>query len=128
MRGFVSVPGPSKILDRDQLMERAGYDREFLAENTGLFLEDCARLLDEIRTAIAVRDARALEQAAHTLKGSVANLAAEPSRAAAFRLETLGRGGQFEQAPEACQELESGIERFSAALSALARQHSPGAH
>ncbi len=125
---FVSTPNRSEILDREQLMERVGYDPEFLAEIAGLFLNDCPRLLGEIRSAIAVHDARALEQAAHTLKGSVANFAAEPARVAAFRLELLGRGGQFEQAPEACQELESEIERFSAALSALARQLSASAH
>ncbi len=124
----MSTPARSPILNRDQLMERVGYDPEFLAEIAGLFLNDCPRLLGEIRSAIAVHDARALEQAAHTLKGSVANFAAEPARAAALRLEMLGRGGDFEQAPEACQELESEIERFSAALRALARQLSPGTH
>jgi len=95
---------------------------EFLDEIAALFAEDCPKLLADIRSAIEARNATALEHAAHTLKGSVANFGAEPAREAAFRLEMLGRSGDLKPAPEACAVLEQEMQRFTTALLALARQ------
>lgn len=95
---------------------------DFLQELAGLFLEDCPRLLAEIRTAVTGGDARTLEYAAHTLKGSVANFGAEAAREAAFRLEALGRAGDLKPAPEAYSALEQEIQRFTQALGALAQE------
>ncbi len=95
---------------------------DFLEEIAVLFAEDCPRLLTDIRSAIATGDSGALECAAHTLKGCVANFGAEPAREAAFRLEMLGRSGDLRPAPEVCAVLEREVERFTAALLALARQ------
>lgn len=110
------------VLDRDVLLERIGGDVEFLQEIAGLFLEECPKLVFEIRTAIASGDAGALERAAHTLKGSVSNFAAQPASEAARRLELIGRTGHLQEAPEACGALETEIERFTLALVALAGQ------
>ncbi len=115
-------PNNLSVLDREVLLERVGNDPEFLVEIADVFLEDCPKLLEDIRKAIVQQDARRLEHAAHTLKGSVANFGAEPARAAAFRLEVLGRSGKLADAPYAVQVLESEIERFTKALTALAQQ------
>jgi two-component system sensor histidine kinase/response regulator len=117
----VTTPSPAAALNREVLLERVGNDPEFLVEIADLFLDDCPRLLSQIRSAIALQDARALEHAAHTLKGSVANFGAEPARLAAFRLEALGRAGQLGEAPGACAVLEAELDRFNAALIALAQ-------
>jgi two-component system, sensor histidine kinase and response regulator len=111
-----------QLLDKDAILERVGGDVEFLGEIADLFVEDCPKLLTEIRSAIAARNATALEHAAHTLKGSVANFGAEPARQAAFRLEMLGRSGDLQPAQEACTVLEQEVQRFTAALTALAQQ------
>ncbi len=103
-------------------MDRVGGDVEFLKEIAGLFLDDCPKLLAEIRSAVTGGDARQLEYAAHTLKGSVANFGAEAARQAAFRLESLGRAGDLLPAPEAYSNLEDEIQRFTVALSALSRE------
>lgn len=95
---------------------------EFLQEIAGLFLEDCPRLLAEIRTAVTGGDARSLEYAAHTLKGSVANFGAEAAGEAAFLLETLGRAGDLKPATEAYSALEQEIQRFTQALGALSEE------
>jgi HPt (histidine-containing phosphotransfer) domain-containing protein len=113
---------PSGVLDRDAILERVGGDVEFLQELAGIFVEDCPKLLEGIRSAISSGDARGLEHAAHTLKGSVSNFGAERARAAACRLEMLGRTGDLTPAPEACSALEREIGRFTDALNALARQ------
>jgi two-component system sensor histidine kinase/response regulator len=109
----------SQVLDREALLDRVGGDLDFLQEIAGLFLEDCPRLLAEIRTAVSGGDARSLEHAAHTLKGSVSNFGAEAAREAAFRLETLGRAGDLAPAPEAFTNLEQEIQKFTQALNAL---------
>ncbi len=95
---------------------------DFLEEIAALFAEDCPKLLSDIRSAIDKKNATALEHAAHTLKGSVANFGAEPARQAALRLEMLGRSGDLAPAPEACAVLEQEMQRFTVALLALARQ------
>lgn len=111
-----------QVLDRAALLDRVGGDLEFLQEIAGLFLEDCPRLLAEILTAVTGGDARTLEYAAHTLKGSVANFGAEAARDAALRLETLGRAGDLKPAPEAYTALEQEIQRFTQALGALSQE------
>jgi HPt (histidine-containing phosphotransfer) domain-containing protein len=49
-------------------------------------------------------------QSAHSLKGSAANLCAEPVREAADRLEQLGREGDFEQADVVLKDLENAFD------------------
>jgi HPt (histidine-containing phosphotransfer) domain-containing protein len=108
-------------MDQKALLERVGGDLEFLQEIAALALEDCPRLMAEIRSAVSHGDATSLHHAAHTLKGCVANFGANAAREAAFRLEKLGRSGDLQSAPSACQALESAMQSFESALGALAR-------
>jgi two-component system sensor histidine kinase/response regulator len=111
-----------QTLNREAILERVGGDVDFLQEIADLFAEDCPKLLTEIRSAITTGDPRALEHAAHTLKGSVSNFGAEPARQAAFRLEMIGRNGDLNEAPEAWATLEYEVQRFTEALATLAHQ------
>ncbi len=111
-----------QVLDRDALFDRVGGDIEFLQEIADLFLEDCPKLLAQIRAAVSGGDARSLEYAAHTLKGSVANFGADAARDAAFRLEALGRAGDMTPAPDAYSALEQEIQRFTQELGTLSRE------
>lgn len=109
------------IIDERDLLERVGGDLEFLNEIATMFLDECPRMLQEIRTACVRGDAEALQHAAHTLKGCVANFGAGPAREAALKLEMIGRAGDLTPAPVACNDLESELARFTEALSALSR-------
>lgn len=111
-----------QVLDREALLGRLGGDQEFLQEITGLFLEDCPKLLADIGSAVSTGNARDLEHAAHTLKGSVANFGADAARQAAFRLEAMGRAGDLQPAAEAYSSLVQEIERFTQALGSLSRE------
>jgi len=110
------------LLDSAAILDRVGGDVDFLDEIAALFAEDCPKLLGDVRAAIEAGNSAALERAAHTLKGSVANFGAEPARQAALRLEMLGRSGDLQPAAEVCFTLEKEMERFTTALLALARQ------
>jgi two-component system sensor histidine kinase/response regulator len=106
------------VLDIGAMLDRVGGDTDLLRELARIFREDCPKLLAEIRRAVATENAPALMQAAHTLKGAVANFGADAAREAAFRLEIM----DLKPAREAVGDLESEIQRFEQALSALAQR------
>jgi len=112
-----SVPGPS--LDRQLALSRVGGDLELLREIAVLFLDECPRALLEIHQAVAGEDAAKLENAAHSLKGSVANFGASAAVAAALRLEQMGRSQQLLEASSALRALEQALSIVCAELTAL---------
>jgi HPt (histidine-containing phosphotransfer) domain-containing protein len=109
------------IIDRAEIMERVDGDVELLAEIVELFLSDCPRLLSEIREAIERRDSKALERAAHALKGSVSNFAATAAFEAALRLENIGSNGDMAHAEEAYAALEEEVKYLEPALAGLGK-------
>ena len=109
------------ILNLATALDRVGGDEELLEEVAQLFLETSPELLAAIRQAVASRDAALLERAAHTLKGSVGNFAADRAYQAAFRLEKLGRSGELASVEEAFSVLERELERLRPALAGLGK-------
>ncbi len=109
-------------LDTTKILERIGGDRELLRELAGLFVGDCPRMLSDIQDAVRDGNAEALQKAAHALKGSVSNFAAEAAVQVAFRLEMMGRNQDMTDAAQALNELEREIGRVREGLSALAQE------
>ena len=110
---------PESSLDRQLALSRVGGDLDLLREIAVLFLDECPRALLEIHQAVAGDDAAKLENAAHSLKGSVANFGASAAVAAALRLEQMGRAQQLVEAPEALRALEQALSKVCAELTAL---------
>lgn len=110
-------------LDRLAILERLGGDADLLREVAGLFLEKQEKQLREIRDAIDCGDASRLEQAAHTLKGSLGNFHAHASIRTASLLEEMGRSGELDGAREALAEMERQIDRLKPALAEIADGH-----
>jgi PAS domain S-box-containing protein len=131
---LISLPEPSKIpvsesdanavIDHAALLAGVDGDRRLLREFIRLFLADCPQRLAEIKEAIRRGDAGALRRAAHTLKGSVGNFAAQKAFAASQRLENMGRDGELGSAGEACVTLESELKILSDELRRLTRNSS----
>jgi CheY-like chemotaxis protein/HPt (histidine-containing phosphotransfer) domain-containing protein len=94
--------------------QRLGGDRRLLRELLELFLADCPALVSNVRKAIDASDAAALRQAAHTLKGSVANFSAPRPFEAARRLERMGIDQDLSDADAAACELEEALNAFRA--------------
>ncbi len=109
-------------LDQEALLDQFGYDWGFIGEISALFLSESPDYLAAIRTALEAGQASALQEAAHTLKGVVANLHAEPSYEAALRLEEMGRSGLLSEARAALVVLEAEVKRLEAALVDLREQ------
>ena len=68
-----------------------GDNDEFLREITGIFLEDTPHRIAEINQSLAAGDVQKFTRAAHSIKGSAANLGAAALRAIAEKLEHQSR-------------------------------------
>jgi PAS domain S-box-containing protein len=112
-----SADGPP--LDAAEALKRAGGDHELLRELAGLCLDECPKLMADIRDAIARRDGPRLRLSAHALKGSVANFGAAAARAAAEALEEIGRRGDWADVDGAWDELDGAVGRLRPALAGL---------
>lgn len=100
------VPPPTVRFDFEPALARLEGDLELLKEQMSFFLEDAPRLAADIRSAIARRDSRALQLAAHRLKGLAGNFDAERAVDSATRLELLGQTAAFDETEPVRQQLE----------------------
>jgi CheY-like chemotaxis protein len=100
----------------EPLRRRIGNDEELFRELIALFQEDGPRMLEQVREAVAAGDAAAVERAAHLLKGSACNFAADEVVCAARRMEDLGRAGDLSEAAGALRSLEESLRSFLGAL------------
>jgi CheY-like chemotaxis protein len=113
-------PAPAasgKAFDRESALALLDGDTELFGELVGLFTTESAELLNQIHDSITRRDAKLLERSAHSLKGSAAAFSAEPSRAVAQRLESMGARGEFDGADVIAAELQAEVSRLTRALS-----------
>ncbi len=101
-------------IDIGEALDRLGGDHAFLIELVNMFLDEVAQSLPQIQDAIAQGDAETVMRLAHSLKGAAASLSAEPTRAAAYRLELLGRNDDLSTAAEVLALLERRAESLRA--------------
>jgi two-component system sensor histidine kinase/response regulator len=112
-------PGADIAFDAESFRTRCGGREELARQVARLFLGECPRYLEQLRSAAAAGDAAALHAAAHMIKGSVGNLSAGPSYAAAKRLDEFARVGDLESAAKALAELLRELDRLRPALRGL---------
>ena len=112
------------IFDTTTMLRNIGGDRELLDQLIVLFLQRYQPMLENIRIALAGQDQRAIEQAAHLLKGTAGNLCAPEVVLAAGRLEALGRLGTLLDAPVIYTQLEAAVVRLVRILEER-RRHQP---
>ena len=112
-------PLSPKTFDLDQAREATLDDEEIFQEITSLFLEGLPDHLDKIKKAIAANDAPALNQAAHSLKGSVGNFGAPKAYEKAYRFELLGNENKIEIAAEEFADLESAFAELAAEMNTV---------
>ena len=106
-------------MDTASALARAGGNVILLKEMVGMFLTELPLLMSNLRAAVTVGDARAIERAAHELKGSVGSFSARPAFDAAMRLEDLGRDGSLSEAEPVYTKLEKEIQRLKSVLANL---------
>jgi len=117
-----SQPGPAAQtpgIDRSEVIARVGGDELLARRIAGLFLENYPLLLDGIHEAVRMRDAPALRNVAHTLKGSVSNFPAAEAFEAAQRLEKMAQSGELAEVDLAVEALEQAVQRLRPVLEGL---------
>ena len=110
---------PRQVLDGRALLAQVDGNVRLLGKLTRLFLADCPEMLSRIRLATVSRDPQALQQAAHALKGSIANFAARDAVEAALKLEMMGRRKELAGVEDAYLDLKKEIKRLQRALAAV---------
>jgi len=97
-------PAPTTF-DRGALLNRLSGDAGLMTDVIRLFLRDCPTHLAAISVAVTARDAEALREAAHALKGAAGNLSATRLFAAADVLERIGVASRMDAAEGAWRQL-----------------------
>lgn len=108
-----------QALDKSQILDQVGGDKDLLKEVVALFLDDCPKLIEQMREAIQESNPEGLQKAAHTLKGSVSNFGATLAVQAALDLETMGKTGDIGGAAGVLEVLEKEIDRVREELISL---------
>jgi CheY-like chemotaxis protein len=115
------------VFDPDRLDELAGSDTNFRREILSDFLTLAPDLLARIDSALAAGDARDVEKASHSLKGSSRTLGAGGLGAICEELEGLGRAGALDAARGALARAHDELARLRAALGLYLRTRDGGA-
>jgi len=113
------------IFDIKQTLAIVDGDMELLNEVVGFFSESYHQTMTEIRDAIIEGDASRLNQAAHALKGSIANFGAKTAYETAFKLEMMGKNHDISGGVEMFALLEDEVERLQQALDEFAKEAKP---
>jgi PAS domain S-box-containing protein len=103
-------------LDRAALLARVAGNVKLLTGILELCPGEFQRLMQELETGVANKDARRIQSAAHSLKGAAGNLSAAPAYEAALRLEELCRTGNLDRLDETFRIVKREVERLSQAV------------
>jgi two-component system, sensor histidine kinase and response regulator len=115
-----SVSVLEEFVNLTELMDRVENDEELLTELLTLFQADLPENRAALQTAVDKGDLRQIEQAAHRLKGMLANLSAKHGAAQAAEIESTARAGNAQKVRELVSAFDHWIMAFSAALDSLA--------
>ena len=110
--GNLAASGDGAAFDLERLATQLGDDDEAVAEVLASFVRDAPRSLAQLHDAAAAGDARAVEQAAHRLKGSLLWITAEAAAAQAATLESQARSGDAKALVEPLKALDREIGRI----------------
>ena len=125
-KASVSPPPPESanacVVDAEELLERIGNDFEFLSELTELFRKEYPLQIASARHALEEGDAAGVAHVGHTLRGSLANLAAKQSCDTAGLLETMGLSCELSTAGPAIDKLDRELGNVLVSLLSLQQE------
>lgn len=102
----VKINSATQTVDAPKFWSRFRGLEDIAEETIQDFVKSAPKLLANIETAIAKKNAKTLEISAHTLKGVVANFHAEVAQRWAYELEKMGASGKLAQAPKTFELLK----------------------
>ena len=113
----------SEVWDVAAALSRLNDDRELLGELIGFYLEDGPKLLAEIRSGLAAKDAPRTCRAAHSLKGLSASFDAPRVVTLAAGIEKSAAADNLAEAAAPLAALSREVERLSVALGKYREAH-----
>jgi HPt (histidine-containing phosphotransfer) domain-containing protein len=105
--------GCSTPLDRARLLEMFEDEPLIITKLLNLFIEETRADMAGLVAACGSSDSARIAFLAHRVKGAAANIAAEPLRREAARLEALGRKGELSEADDSVARLQAEFEAFN---------------
>ncbi len=108
--------GSMPIVDWDELRRCVGDDDGRVHDVAAEMIEECPRVLAEIRAGLAAGDAKRVGLTAHRLKGSARHFGARSTMAAAAAVESLADAGDLAAVAAALPALEAEVTRLADAL------------
>jgi two-component system, sensor histidine kinase and response regulator len=102
----------------EPMIQRFDGDEALVRQLVSLFLIECPRLLEEVRSSVNVGAAEEVRRTAHAFKGMVANFTTGAPMTTASELEQLARSGRVDTAPELLSRLETEVAALVDALRA----------
>lgn len=110
----------ARLIDRQAILEQVADDMELVAKMAHLALTEIPSDLAALREAIHDPNAAQVAHFGHALKGALSNFNAQHAVDAAYRLEVMGRQGDLSRACDACDELQTWVDRLLPELAELA--------
>jgi len=114
-----------KMIDLNLALDVAGGDAGLLHDLGVVFVAECPKMMDAIRTAVKQKNAAGLYSAAHALKGSVGIFGQTSTYEAALKLEGIGRNTDMARAGAALECLEREVDLFMPAVLLATTRESP---
>lgn len=102
-----------------ELAENLGLEEEEYLELLELFVETTASNLDRLQSGLAEGDSGEVSEAAHTIKGSSANLGLKKIAESAKGIEERARQNDLKGAADAVETIRGACEQLVAELSAV---------
>jgi PAS domain S-box-containing protein len=102
--------------DRAAALLRLGDNETVLQALIDTYFRECPAAQAAIREALQAGDAASIHRSAHTLKGMLATLAAQPAAAAARRLEEAAEAADVARLKPALDDLERELARLNQAF------------
>ncbi len=116
------LPSSGPVLDFDGLRRNMDDDEEMLQDIVGAFLRDHLVQLRDLRNALASGEAQTALRSAHTLKGLLLTLAAQPAADAALEVERAVRAADLARAASLLPGLDAELGRLLPELESLIRR------
>ncbi|MCG8435741.1 MAG: response regulator [Gammaproteobacteria bacterium] len=98
-------------------------DEDVLGTIVNLFLTESPKLIEKIKTAGDLNDNDTVQHAAHSLKGSAANIGAAQVQVICAELERKARDGQLEELDKMMEELDDKYAHTKSALLSITKTH-----
>ena len=106
----------AEAFDPTAMLERIGGNMCLFAELVELFLEEYPPLVDQIRLAIAEKDANRLKHSAHKLRGAIGNFTVARPYELARQLESLAQANNLNDTQSLLDSLADGVAQLASAL------------